>query len=296
MSVDRSRLHIALQRSGRLSDGSRELLREAGLRIESGNNSLSARAANFPADLMFVRDDDIPTFVCDGACEFGIVGQNVLEEFALGHAEPGFERLATLGFGQCSLKIAAPERLAYEGPQTLSGQRIATSYPRLLKRFLDGQGIEAELVPMKGAVELAPRLEIATYICDLVSTGATLEANGLRPVETVLDSQAVLIRTLKPLDEGRSGIALQLLNRIDGVLATKESKYIMLNAPSEALKGITDLLPGAEAPTILPLHGRPGYFAVHAVCQESVFWETLQKLKSAGASAILVVPIEKMML
>jgi ATP phosphoribosyltransferase len=149
---------------------------------------------------------------------------------------------------------------------------------------------------MRGAVELAPRLEIATCICDLVSTGATLEANGLRPVETVLDSQAVLIRTPKPLDAGRSAIAKQLLGRLEGVLATKESKYIMLNAPGEALKGITDLLPGAEAPTILPLHGRPGHFAVHAVCQESVFWETLQKLKSAGASAILVVPIEKMML
>jgi len=296
MSVDRSRLHIALQRSGRLSDASKELLREAGLRLESGKNSLTARAGNFPADLMFVRDDDIPTFVTDGACEFGIVGENVLEEFALGPAEPTFERIADLGFGRCSLKIAAPEQLTYEGPQSLAGQRIATSYPRLLQRFLDRNDVKAEVVQMKGAVELAPRLEIASFICDLVSTGATLEANGLRAVETVLDSQAVLIRTLKPLDEVRTTIAEQLLSRIDGVLATKESKYIMLNAPSEALKKITDLLPGAEAPTVLPLHGRPGHFAVHAVCQESVFWETLQKLKAAGASAILVVPIEKMML
>jgi ATP phosphoribosyltransferase len=296
MSVDRTRLHIALQRSGRLSDLSRDLLREAGLRIESGKNSLTARAANFPADLMFVRDDDIPTFVSDGACEFGIVGENVLEEAALGQAEPGFEVLAQLGFGRCSLRLAAPERLPYDGPQSLAGQRIATSYPRLLRRFLDGQGIEAEVVEMKGAVELAPRLEIATYICDLVSTGATLEANGLRALDTVLDSQAVLIRTRKPLDEARADIAAQLMSRIEGVLATKESKYIMLNASSEALKRITALLPGAEAPTIVPLHGRPGHFAVHAVCQESVFWETLQKLKAAGASAILVVPIEKMML
>jgi len=296
MSVDRSRLHIALQRSGRLSDASKELLREAGLRLESGKNSLTARAGNFPADVMFVRDDDIPTFVTDGACEFGIVGENVLEEFALGLAEPTFERIADLGFGRCSLKIAAPEQLTYEGPQSLAGQRIATSYPRLLQRFLDRNDVKAEVVQMKGAVELAPRLEIASFICDLVSTGATLEANGLRAVETVLDSQAVLIRTLKPLDQARTTIAEQLLSRIDGVLATKESKYIMLNAPSEALKKITDLLPGAEAPTVLPLHGRPGHFAVHAVCQESVFWETLQKLKAAGASAILVVPIEKMML
>lgn len=296
MSVDRSRLHIALQRSGRLSDASKDLLREAGLRLESGKNSLTARASNFPADLMFVRDDDIPTFVSDGACEFGIVGENVLEEFALGQTEPAIDRIADLGFGRCSLKIAGPKQLTYAGPKSLSRQRIATSYPRLLQRFLDQQGIDAEVVQMKGAVELAPRLEIATYVCDLVSTGATLEANGLRPVATVLDSQAVLIRTLKPLDDVRAAIAEQLLSRIDGVLATKESKYIMLNAPSEALKSITDLLPGAEAPTILPLHGRPGHFAVHAVCQESVFWETLQNLKAAGASAILVVPIEKMML
>lgn len=296
MLVDRTRLHIAVQKSGRLSESSQELLREAGLRIESGKNSLSARAANFPADLMFVRDDDIPTFVGDCACELGIVGQNVLEEYALGLPQPSFDVLAELGFGRCSLRIAASERLAYEGPQSLSGQRIATSYPRLLARFLTEQGIEAEIVPMKGAVELAPRLEIASYICDLVSTGATLEANGLRPVETVMESQAVLIRTRKPVDEARANIAEQLLRRIRGVLATKESKYIMLNASGDALKRITDLLPGAEAPTILPLHGRPGHFAIHAVCQESVFWETLQKLKSAGASAILVVPIEKMML
>jgi ATP phosphoribosyltransferase len=296
MSVDRSRLHVALQRSGRLSEASRDLLREAGLRLESGKNNLTARIGNFPADLMFVRDDDIPTFVSDGACEFGIVGENVLREFAAGTGEPGFDIIAELGFGHCSLKIAAPERLSYDGPGTLAGQRIATSYPRLLQQFLNERGIEAEIIVMKGAVELAPRLEIATYICDLVSTGATLEANGLKPLETVLDSQAALIRTRKPLDDVRSAIAAQLLSRIDGVLATKESKYIMLNAPSHALKGITDLLPGAEAPTVLPLHGRPGHFAVHAVCQESVFWETLQKLKAAGASAILVVPIEKMML
>lgn len=296
MSVDRSRLHIAIQRSGRLSDASRDLLREAGMRLEAGKNQLAARIANFAADLMFVRDDDIPTFVSDGACEFGIVGQNVLREFAAGAAEPSFEVLAELGFGHCSLRIAAPERLPYEGPAMLTGQRIATSYPRLLQQFLDERAIKAEVVTMKGAVELAPRLEIASYICDLVSTGATLEANGLKAVETVLNSQAVLIRTLKPLDQARRAIAEQLLSRVNGVLATKESKYIMLNAPSEALKNITDLLPGAEAPTVLPLHGRPGHFAVHAVCQESVFWETLQKLKAAGASAILVVPIEKMML
>lgn len=296
MLADRTRLHIALQKSGRLADASRELLKDAGLKIQNGKNSLTARVENFPAELMFVRDDDIPTFVADGVCEFGIVGQNVIEEFATGREDTGFDVLAELGFGRCSLRIAVPENAAYEGPQSLAGTRVATSYPRLLRRFLDERGIEAEIVEMNGAVELAPRLGIASFICDLVSTGATLEANALRPVDTVLDSQSVLIRTRKPLDEARAAIADQLLTRIDGVLATKESKYIMLNATEEALPGITALLPGAEAPTIVPLHGRPGHFAVHAVCQESVFWETLQKLKNAGASAILVVPIEKMML
>jgi ATP phosphoribosyltransferase len=294
--ADRTRLHIALQKSGRLSDYSRELLKDSGFRIQSGKNSLTARVENFPAELMFVRDDDIPTFVADGVCEFGIVGQNVIEEFAAGRADAGFDVVGELGFGRCSLRIAVPENSAYEGPQSLAGSRIATSYPKILKRFLDERGIDAEVVEMNGAVELAPRLQIASFICDLVSTGATLEANALRPVDTVLESQAVMIRTRKAVDEGRAALSEQLMTRIDGVLATKESKYIMLNATGEALPRITALLPGAEAPTILPLHGRPGHFAVHAVCQESVFWETLQKLKAAGASAILVVPIEKMML
>ena len=269
MRADDNRLHIAIQKSGRLSDYSRQLLRDAGLRIQNGRNELTARVENFPADLMFVRDDDIPTFVADGVCEFGLVGENVLQEFALGEAEPRFEVVASLGFGRCTLKLAAPEATTWEGPQSLQGARIATSYPRL---------------------------GIAGFICDLVSTGATLEANGLRALETVFDSEAVMIRTLKPVAEAKAEQGERLLSRIEGVLATKESKYIMLNAPGEALREITRILPGAEAPTVLPLHGRPGWFAVHAVCQESVFWETLQKLKAAGASAILVLPIEKMMM
>jgi ATP phosphoribosyltransferase len=296
MLVDQTRLHLAVQKSGRLSDSSRELLRDAGFRVQGRKNELSARIDNFPMDLMFVRDDDIPTFVSDGVCELGIVGRNVAEEFAAGQPERRFEEIAPLGFGRCDLKIAAPENVPYPGVQSLAGARIATSYPRLLGRFLVERGIEAEIVKMNGAVELAPRLQIASFVCDLVSTGTTLEANGLRAVETVLESEAVLIRTVKPMPAQKAELSGQVLHRIDGVTATKESKYIMLNAPQESLERITAMLPGAEAPTILPLHGRPGHFAVHAVCQESVFWETLQRLKSAGASAILVMPIEKMML
>jgi ATP phosphoribosyltransferase len=296
MTIDGGRLHLAVQKSGRLSHNTRELLRGAGFRIQEGKNDLAARVENFPLDLMLVRDDDIPTFVADGVCEFGVVGRNVLEEAAAEDGTAPVEVVAPLGFGQCSLRIAAPERTAYEGPQSLAGERIATSYPRLLQRFLDRHGIEATIVRMSGAVELAPRLQIAGFICDLVSTGATLEANGLRPVETLLESEAVLIRTARPLSPDKAELGEQMLSRIEGVLATQESKYIMLNAPEEALEQIAAMLPGAEAPTILPLAGRPGHFAVHAVCKESVFWETLQKLKSAGASAILVVPIEKMMM
>ncbi|MGZ8286316.1 MAG: ATP phosphoribosyltransferase [Allosphingosinicella sp.] len=296
MLVDETRLHIAIQKSGRLSDFSRALLKDSGLRIQNGRNALTARVENFPADLMLVRDDDIPTFVGDGVCEFGIVGENVLQEFELGEAVSRVEVVAPLGFGRCTLKLAAPESVAYAGPDSLQGERIATTYPRIVQRFLDRNDVAATVVKMNGAVELAPRLQIAPFICDLVSTGATLEANGLRAVETVFDSEAVLIRTKKPVSGSKREQGARLLSRIEGVLATKESKYIMLNAPGDALREITDLLPGAEAPTILPLHGRAGHFAVHAVCQESVFWETLQKLKGAGASAILVLPIEKMMM
>ena len=293
--TDRSRLHIAIQKSGRLSDQSKDLLKGAGLKIQGGKNALTARAENFPLDLMFVRDDDIPTFVADGVCELGICGQNVLEEYALGFAAPRFETVAALGFGRCSLKIAAPEGMAYETAM-LAGQRIATSYPRLTARFLAERGVEAEIVTMKGAVELAPRLGIAKFVCDLVSTGATLEANGLAAVETVFDSEAVLVRTLKTVAPALAERATALMTRINGVIATAESKYIVLNATEKSLAEIARILPGAEAPTVIPLAGRPGHYAVQAVCQESVFWETLEKLKAAGASAILVMPIEKMML
>lgn len=296
MIRDRQRLNIALQKGGRLSDSSRDLLRQAGLRIQAGKNDLTARIENMAIDLMFVRDDDIPTFVCDGVCEFGVVGRNVLEEFGAGREQPAYEVVAPLGFGRCALKIAVPDAFDYQGLASLNGVRIATSYPRLLQRFLNDRGLDAGVVRMSGAVELAPRLGIASAICDLVSTGATLEANNLRAVETVLESEAVLIRTTRPLEEEQTALAGNLLRRIEGVLATRESKYILMNAPSAALPEISRILPGADSPTIVPLHGRPGQFAVHAVCQESVFWETLERLKNAGASAILVMPIEKMML
>lgn len=290
------RLRIAVQKSGRLADRSLELIRDAGLRVMKGANDLLYRVENYPIDLLRVRDDDIPTFVADGVCDFGIVGRNVLEEHEAGVDGPRAEVVMALGFGRCSLKIAVPDGFAYAGARSLAGLRIATSYPGLLGRFLEDRGIVAEIVEMRGAVEVAPRLKVAQAICDLVSTGATLEANGLKAVETVLDSEALLVRAPRPAAPELSALAESLVRRFEGVTASTGAKYVMLNAPRARLSEIADALPGADAPTVTPLAGREDVVAVHAVCQESVFWETLDRLKAAGASAILVLPIEKMML
>lgn len=293
MSTVKGRLRIAVQKSGRLSERSLDLVRDAGLRVVKGTNDLLYRVENYPIDLLRVRDDDIPTFVADGVCDLGVVGENVLEECRNGG--PLAEVVMPLGFGRCTLKIAAPSTLDYVRPSSLQGRRIATSYPRVLKRWLTDQGVSADIVTMRGAVEVAPRLKLAHAICDLVSTGATLEANGLQPRETVLDSQAVLIRSPVAPDPELADLLDSIIERMAGVVASQGAKYVMLNAPRSALDQITAILPGAGSPTVMPLSGRDDAVAVHAVCQEAVFWETLEKLKAVGASAILVLPIEKMM-
>lgn len=293
MSTVQGRLRIAVQKSGRLAERSLDLVRDAGLRVVKGNNDLLYRVENYPIDLLRVRDDDIPTFVADGVCDLGIVGENVLEEGRNGG--PVAEVVMPLGFGRCTLKIAVPPALDYAGPTSLEGLRIATSYPRVLRRYLEAEGVQADIVTMRGAVEVAPRLKLAAAICDLVSTGATLEANGLSPRDTVLDSQAVLIRSPVAPEPALAELLDSIVERMAGVVSSQGAKYVMLNAPREALDQITALLPGAGSPTVMPLSGRDDAVAVHAVCQENVFWETLEKLKAAGASAILVLPIEKMM-
>lgn len=293
MSTVQGRLRIAVQKSGRLAERSLDLVRDAGLRVVKGNNDLLYRIENYPIDLLRVRDDDIPTFVADGVCDLGIVGENVLEEVKNGG--PNAEVVMPLGFGRCTLKIAAPPSLDYAGPQSLDGLRIATSYPRILRRFLDENGVSADIVTMRGAVEVAPRLKLAAAICDLVSTGATLEANGLAARATVLDSQAVLIKAPTAPEAGLQPLMDSIIERMAGVVSSQGAKYVMLNAPRSALDRITAILPGAGSPTVMPLSGRDDAVAVHAVCQEAVFWETLEQLKGAGASAILVLPIEKMM-
>ncbi|HRP10005.1 MAG TPA: ATP phosphoribosyltransferase [Terricaulis sp.] len=291
--MSRERLRLALQKSGRLADSSLELLRSAGFTVNKGANELLYRIDNAPIDVLRVRDDDIPTLVADGVADLGIVGLNVLEEREAAARAP--REVMRLGFGRCALKLAMPEKAAYGGAYSLDGVRIATSYPHILSRFLEQNGVSAEIVTMHGAVEVAPRLGLAQVVCDLVSTGATLEANGLSAVETVMESEAVLIQTPKSIAADLQADAERFIARVRGVTASRGAKYVMMNAPRAALPAISAILPGAGAPTVTPLAGDADAVAVHAVCQESVFWETLEKLKSAGASAILVLSIEKMM-
>jgi ATP phosphoribosyltransferase len=297
--VDEARLKIAVQKSGRLTEPSLDLLTRCGLKLSRGKDQLLGFGENMPLDVLFVRDDDIPDLVQEDVCDLGLVGLNVLEEKELeltsqGHAA-SFTPLRTLDFGRCRLSLAVPEGSPWEGANSLRGRRIATSYPHVLNRYLRGQDVTAEIVTLSGAVEIAPRLGRADLICDLVATGSTLEANHLREVATVLESHAVLIRTPVELPPAKADWVQRLLMRIDGVQQVRESKYIMLHAPRAALGDIKKLLPGSESPTIIPLEGSPDRVAVHAVCRENVFWETLESLKRVGASALLVLPVEKML-
>ncbi len=291
------RLRIAIQKSGRLTDNSLDLLARCGLRLSRARDQLVCFGENLPIDVLLVRDDDIPGLVQEDACDLGIVGQNVVAEkrLALPDGAVPLAEVMALDFGRCRLAIAVPEDAAYAGPDSIRGRRVATSYPRVLGRWLADRGIAAEVVTQNGAVELAPRLGRADMICDLVSTGATLAANGLREVEPVFESRAAVIRTPVPLAPAKAEWLGRLLQRIEGVQKVDGSKYIMLHAPRSALARITALLPGSEHPTILPLDGTDEKVALHAVCRENVFWETLESLKGAGATSILVLPVEKML-
>ncbi|MFM7065421.1 MAG: ATP phosphoribosyltransferase [Gammaproteobacteria bacterium] len=294
-----TRLKVAIQKSGRLTDQSLDLLARCGLKYSRGKDQLVCYGENMPLDVLLVRDDDIPDLVEEDVCDLGVVGLNVVEEQRLALEARGvkasFEQVGILDYGRCRLSIAAPEGVPYAGPHSLEGKRIATTYPHILARFLAQRAITAKVVTLSGAVEIAPRLGRADFICDLVSTGSTLVANHLREVEVVMESQAVILRTPVPLPPEKDAWAKRLLVRIDGVQQVKESKYIMLHAPRSALPAIRALLPGSEYPTVIPLEGPGEKVAVHAVCRENVFWETLEALKAAGASAVLVLPVEKML-
>ena len=291
-----NRIRVAIQKSGRLSERSLDLLQNCGLRFARSKDKLYWYGKDFPVDLLLVRDDDIPRMLLDGVCELGIVGENIAEEEMLDSGESGgLEQLRKLSFGGCRLSLAIPEDSGVKTAADLDGCRIATSYPALTSSLLAGRGINAETVKFSGSVEIAPGLGAADAISDLVSTGTTLRANHLVELETLFESTAALYGKLDDLTEQKQAMLDRLLSRLDGVLLAAESKYVMLHAPREAVDEITRMLPGAENPTLMNLEGDPGRVAMHAVCREAVFWEHLEALKGAGASAILVLPVEKML-
>jgi ATP phosphoribosyltransferase len=290
-----SRLRVAIQKSGRLSESSLEILKRCGLSFARSKDKLFWYGRDFPVDVLLVRDDDIPRMLLDGVAELGIVGENIASEVMLERgAVDQMKRLRKLGFGHCRLSIAVPENTGISDLGELAGKRIATSYPELTRYLLSEQGIATEIVELSGSVEIAPGLGTADAISDLVSTGTTLRANHLRELEVLYKSQAALYGRLNDISQEKRQLLERLLARLEGVMQAAESKYVMLHAPREALKAITELLPGVEHPSVMPLEGSDR-IAVHAVCGETVFWEHLEALKAAGASAILVLPVEKML-
>jgi len=297
--MSETRLKIAVQKSGRLSDATLEILKRCGLRINPSKNKLITHVKNMPIDILFVRDDDIPGLVMEGVVDLGFVGDNIMQEVSLQREKFGeqaaFKKLIALDYGHCRLSIATTEEQTYGNIKDLHGSRIATSYPYSLTRYLESQGVEAKVVHLTGSVEVAPRAGLADAICDLVSTGVTLEANGLREDEVILRSSATLVQRPSIPDENLQLLVDRLLVRINGVMQAKESKYIMLHAPAEKVDQIIDLLPGSEKPTVLSLAGSDEQVAIHAVSKETIFWETMESLKQLGGSSILVLPIEKMM-
>ena len=293
---EEKRLKIAIQKSGRLADMSLQLLEKCGILLAKSRDQLLCRAQNFPLDIFLVRDDDIPAFLSTDVCQLGILGQNaLLEKQALGNGKfVSLKQLLPLGYGKCRLSIAVPHDFTYDSIASLNGKVIATSYKGLLSEYLAKQNIKADIVTMEGAVEVAPRTHLADVICDLVSTGNTLTSNGLAEKEVILQSQAVLA-TNQIMDLEIKSLADKITSRIKAVLRAENSRYIMLNSPTDSLEAIKAVLPGSQSPTIMPLQGRDDMVAVHAVCEEGVFWDTMEDLKANGAKSILVVPIEKML-
>jgi ATP phosphoribosyltransferase len=289
------RLRLAVQKSGRLADQTFDLLKRCGLAVSTSKNRLYARIAELPIDLLLVRDDDIPSLVASGASDLGIVGGNVFEEEnAASPLRDKVPMVHPLGFSRCRLCIALPKEHPYAKPADLAGMKIATSYPALTEDWLSRNKVEgARTVMMNGAHEIAPRLGVADAICDIVSTGGTLDANGLKVAETIYDSEALLIGGA--LDGEKARIAEALRMRIEGVQRSRDAKYVMLNAPRSAVDQIAEVLPAADRPTVLELAGQSDMVAVHTVCREDVVWEHLEELKGLGATAILVLDIDKML-
>ena len=282
-------LRIAIQKSGRLYEESVRLLKECGIQVNNGNKQLKTIAENFPLEIFFLRDDDIPQYVFDGVADVGIVGENILLETG-----KEINLVYRLGFGKCRLSLAVPKHMKFDALQDLQGKKIATTYVNLTRQFLDTHDITAEIHSISGSVEIAPGIGLADAICDLVSSGSTLFTNNLKEVQTVLKSEAVLVAG-KDLNEEKNNILQKLIRRINAVKTAKNNKYILLNAPNHQLKNIAAVLPGNKAPTIVPL-AEEGWSSVQSVVNENDFWEVIEKLKELEAQGILVVPIEKMIM
>ncbi len=281
------KLKIAIQKQGKLAEGSTALLKKCGIGFSNGQGKLRAEAEDFPLELFFLRDDDIPDYVADGVADLGIVGENILAE-----APKPVDVVEKLGFGRCRLSIAVPKAFEYAGAADLGGLRIATSYPRILTEFLAARSVAAEIHEISGSVEIAPSIGLADAVCDLVSSGSTLFSNGLREIETVMRSESVLIAR-RGLTGDSAALLDQLLFRIRSVLAAERNKYILLNAPNEKVAEIASLLPGIKSPTVMPL-AEPGWVSLHSVISEHDFWEVVENLKAAGAEGILVLSIDQM--
>src|SRR5688572_770866 len=286
-SGDGDNLKIAVQKKGRLYDGSMSLLKECGIDVSNGNNQLRVQAANFPLEVFFLRDDDIPEYVQDAVVDIGFVGENVIAE-----KSKEISSVEKLGFGKCRLSIAIPKNGSLKSIADLNSKKIATSYPLILSSFLKEKNIKATIQEISGSVEIAPRIGLADAICDLVSSGSTLFSNELTELETVLRSEAVLISN-KNLSSQKQNLLDKLLFRIRAVKKAKNNKYVLLNAPNDKLEAICQLLPGMKSPTILPL-AEKGWSSVHSVISENDFWNVIENLKINGAQGILIIPIEKM--
>ncbi len=284
-----TRLNIAVQKSGRLLDDSLRILKECGIRVDNGKDQLKARARNFPANLLYLRNSDIPKYVEDGVADIGIIGQNTVFE-----KQKNLKEVLPLGFSRCRLSIAVPKGTNYSGPAFLNGKKIATSYPNSLQHYLTQNNLQAEIHEISGSVEIAPNIGLADAICDLVSTGSTLFKNGLEEKEVMLKSEACIYASPVIKPEAQA-ILDQVVFRIKSVLEARRNKYLLMNAPNEKVEAITQILPGMKSPTVMPL-AASGWSSIHTVINEDRFWEIIDALKAHGAQGILIVPIEKMII
>jgi ATP phosphoribosyltransferase len=284
-----NKLRIAIQKSGRLNEDSIEILKSCGINIDNGIDQLKASATNFPIDVLYLRNSDIPQYLEDGVVDIAIVGENLLIE-----KEKDVEIVEHLGFSKCKLSLAVPKEVEYTGPQYLQGKRIATSYPNTLTRYLKKNNIDAEIHVISGSVEIAPNIGLADVICDLVSSGSTLFKNGLKEVQEILTSDACLVKSTN-LSPEKQELLDTLVFRMQSVLRAKKSKYVLMNVPNDKVQEVSNLLPVLKSPTVMPL-AIEGWSSLHTVIDEKKFWEVIDNLKAAGAEGILIVPIEKMVL